>query len=61
MWEDDRAAGLGSLEYANNDLYEGSWQNDQRHGTGKFISMISGLPCVYEGEWRDGMKVIIFD
>lgn len=32
MWEDDKACGLGTLEYSNGDLYEGEWDNDQRHG-----------------------------
>ena len=32
MWDDDKASGLGTLEYSNGDLYEGEWENDQRNG-----------------------------
>jgi hypothetical protein len=32
MFEDDRACGIGTLVYSNGDIYEGSWDQDQRHG-----------------------------
>ena len=32
MWDDDKASGKGTLEYANGDRYEGDWDNDQRNG-----------------------------
>ncbi len=32
MWVDDKACGIGTLEYSSGDIYEGSWENDQRHG-----------------------------
>ena len=57
MWDDDKASGFGTLEYSNGDLYEGEWRNDQRHGRGKFISFCTGPPVIYEGSWRDGVKV----
>lgn len=31
-WSDDKASGVGRLEYSNGDVYEGQWERDQRHG-----------------------------
>ncbi len=31
-WSDDKASGVGKLEYSNGDVYEGQWDRDQRHG-----------------------------
>lgn len=31
-WSDDKASGVGRLEYSNGDAYEGQWERDQRHG-----------------------------
>ena len=56
MWLGDKASGIGVLEYASGDIYEGSWENDQRHGYGKFVSVASGAHVVYEGFWKDGVK-----
>ena len=56
MFEEDRASGIGSLVYSNGDIYEGSWDQDQRHGFGKFVSFHSGSAVIYEGNWKDGIK-----
>lgn len=31
-WAEDKASGMGSLEYCNGDSYDGQWEHDQRHG-----------------------------
>jgi hypothetical protein len=31
-WLDDKASGMGTLEYSNGDFYDGQWEKDQRHG-----------------------------
>jgi hypothetical protein len=56
MFEDDRACGIGTLIYSNGDVYEGSWDQDQRHGFGKFVSVHNGQSVMYEGGWKDGIK-----
>ena len=45
MWEDDKASGPGTLEYANGDKYRGEWENDQRNG--KWWGKDSGSTYLY--------------
>ena len=50
-WSDDKASGVGKLEYSNGDVYEGQWDRDQRHGKSDtfcfvlFCSLVSVLTC----------------
>jgi hypothetical protein len=55
-WLEDKASGMGRLDYANGDYYEGQWELDRRHGWGKFFSNSTGH--TYEGYWKNGLKVI---
>jgi len=34
-WLDDKATGVGRLEYCNGDMYEGQWERDLRNGKKK--------------------------
>jgi hypothetical protein len=36
-WSDDKASGVGHLEYSNGDVYAGQWEKDQRHGKGGWM------------------------
>ena len=37
---------------ANGNRYEGSWKDDKKHGTGKFLYLNKGQ--VYTGYWIEG-------
>lgn len=45
--------GNGTLHYANGDKYEGSFQNGQKEGKGKYTH-VSG--SIYFGNWRGDKK-----
>ena len=38
---------------ANNNRYEGAWENDMKHGMGKFLHLDKGQ--VYTGYWRENV------
>jgi hypothetical protein len=46
-WLDDKASGMGRLEYCNGDSYDGQWERDHRHG-------------VYLSDYISYQKVIFF-
>ena len=50
---DGRKQGQGTKRYANGDLYSGTWQADQRSGTGRYVYGADSpwQGDVYEGEW----------
>jgi hypothetical protein len=41
--------GYGYVMYENGDSYDGSWQNDRRHGSGSYSYKLDG--CTFSGEW----------
>ena len=45
--------GYGKLEYANGDVYEGMWKNNQPCGRGQ-LTPVSGEIVKYEGLWDGG-------
>ncbi|CCW60044.1 unnamed protein product [Phytomonas sp. EM1] len=46
--------GYGRCVYHNGDVYEGDWQNDQRHGKGRMHYHATG--AVYDGSWERGVR-----
>ncbi len=47
-------SGIGTLSYANGDIYTGEWKNDEIHGQGKFEYHASS--DIYEGNIEGGKK-----
>ena len=43
----------GCIMYANNDTYEGEFNNCKRHGRGTYFFNSGKKP--YKGDWRDGI------
>ena len=43
-WSEDKASGVGKLEYSNGDVYEGQWDRDQRHGEQQLFFVFSRNP-----------------
>lgn len=41
---------MGTMRYANGDIYEGEWASDMKHGRGKFYY---AKGAVYEGTWQE--------
>ena len=33
----DIRSGFGTMTYPNKDLYKGYWENNKRHGNGKYL------------------------
>ncbi len=40
-WLEDKASGMGRLDYQNGDYYEGQWELDRRHGINSFRFFLS--------------------
>lgn len=49
---DGKRHGRGEQVFANNDRFEGRWQNGLQHGTGKYVFADDG--STYEGSWSHG-------
>jgi hypothetical protein len=45
--------GKGVYTYNNGDIYDGEWENNEKHGTGKLTS--NGVTTI--GIWRGGLFV----
>lgn len=43
--------GLGTMMYANGDMYEGQWSNDVKHGQGTFFYINKGRR--FDGVWHN--------
>lgn len=41
---------MGTMRYANGDIYVGEWANDMKNGRGKFYY---AKGAVYEGTWQE--------
>ena len=52
-YADHMRQGFGRLSYSNGDLYEGEWNQDNKHGSGTFFWL--ALNATYEGEFREGV------
>ena len=44
----------GKCTYKNNDIYEGQFKNNLKHGYGEFIINKTGI--IYKGYWKNGLK-----
>lgn len=51
--EDGKRHGWGKGTYANGDIYEGDYENDNFHGKGKFTFTNGNI---YEGDWVNGKR-----
>ena len=40
------------MKYSDGSTYEGQWNNDEKHGQGKFVNEYGDI---YEGEFFEGM------
>ena len=45
--------GHGIMTYSNGDIYNGDWENNNRHGKGKIIYQDGDI---YEGEFENDIK-----
>jgi hypothetical protein len=53
-WVENSQCGYGTLRYAlSGDVYEGEFEDDLRHGQGKWTFTAEGHVCVYEGGFED--------
>ena len=52
-WRFGRRDGEGVILYANDNIYEGEWSDDRRHGRGRYTHKSSGL--VQIGLWHQDM------
>uniref|UniRef100_A0A4W4FDB9 Alsin-like PH-like domain-containing protein n=1 Tax=Electrophorus electricus TaxID=8005 RepID=A0A4W4FDB9_ELEEL len=53
QWKDGKMHGFGTLRYASGEVYEGSFQENMRHGHGMMRSgkLNSTSPSVFIGQW----------
>ena len=60
LWVRDKKHGFGKYTYADGGVYQGEWDNDMRHGQGKFFLSArggGGAVAVHEGRWECGAFV----
>ena len=46
--------GHGKYYYLNGNTYEGDWQNDKKHGKGRYVYYSTDE--YYDGDWREGER-----
>ncbi|XP_045063859.1 alsin isoform X1 [Coregonus clupeaformis] len=57
-WKEGKMHGIGTFKYATGELYEGSFQDNMRHGHGMLRSgtLNSSSPSVFIGQWVHDKK-----
>lgn len=53
-FSNDKRQGVGRVNYANGDWYEGQWNNNMRHSHGKYF--YKKLSMKYVGEWEENTR-----
>uniref|UniRef100_A0A672T3F3 Alsin Rho guanine nucleotide exchange factor ALS2 n=1 Tax=Sinocyclocheilus grahami TaxID=75366 RepID=A0A672T3F3_SINGR len=58
QWKDGKIYGFGTFRYASGEIYEGSFQDNMRHGHGMLRSgkLNSTSPSVFIGQWQYDKK-----
>jgi len=50
---DGEAHGYGCCNEDNNELYEGQWKNNEKHGVGTMRFRMDDIKYFFAGEWNE--------